>query len=133
MSIHYRLPLAIALLLAIGTARADSLFDHARQYTAQSGQEIRIGRHALWDRKCQARQEPLVHILAGPRNGAVTTRPGVYTVKQSLGSTICNGRQVSGIFVFYRSSPGFHGTDTIRYSVDIAEQPVVNSVSVLVQ
>jgi hypothetical protein len=88
---------------------------------AQSGVETRIAYERAWNRDCQA-LPTTVTVTQAPKNGAISVVQGTSTVPPSTpnsGETAdnCVGKTVAGNEVHYKSNAGFHGTDSVTYSV----------------
>ena len=94
--------------------------------SAKSGLESLIVEERLWDRNCNA-LPVTVTITKIPANGAISVKPEVRsTIPASTpaqGSTgACAGKQVTGNEIWYKSNPGFRGTDSVSYNVSSQPQ-----------
>ena len=107
--------------------------DEARSATTQAGQEVQIGSHTSFDKKCRAAQMPNITVTAPPANGTVTLRPGKKVVAASAGSANCNGRELPAVLIIYRPKPGFHGTDTVSFTTDWSSRRLGSTVTITVQ
>ena len=87
---------------------------------ATSGIDSRIAYERVWDRNCKALSSN-VAVTQQPKNGTISIVEGTSTIPDSTpnsGSTgDCAGKTVTGKEVHYRSEAGFHGTDSVTYSV----------------
>lgn len=108
---------AVAAVTCIGAAAAKDL---TLTRNAESGVESRITYERTWDRDCEA-LPTTVTVTQPPKNGTIAVVQGTSTIPASTpnsGSTEnCAGKTVTGIEVHYKSNAGFHGTDTVTYSV----------------
>jgi len=76
--------------------------------TAKSGTEIRIAAHGTWGADCQFLEEVVVVITKPPVNGVATLR------RSEVKPDKCSS-PVPATGIFYKSNPGFAGTDTFSY------------------
>jgi hypothetical protein len=87
---------------------------------AQSGVETRIAYERAWDQACKA-LPTTVTVTQPPKNGTISVVQGTSAIPASTpnaGSTEnCAGQTVAGNEVHYKSNAGFHGTDSVSYSV----------------
>jgi hypothetical protein len=87
---------------------------------AQSGVDSRIAYERAWDHDCKA-LPTTVTVTQPPKNGVISVVQGTSTIPASTpnaGSTEnCAGKTVTGNEVHYKSNAGFHGTDSVSYSV----------------
>ena len=114
-------------------ARADDMFDQTRTRTTPAGQDVIIGTHTRWTKRCQFDKMPTVTVLAPPHGGTVDTRVGTKVARGSVGSVSCDGRSFPALLVVYKPNPGFHGQDTVKYSTDYGTNQVVATVTVTVE
>jgi hypothetical protein len=88
--------------------------------SADSGIESLLVDERSWDAKCKPLTTSIT-ITSPPTNGKVTIVPGVSTVAakslQPASVRRCAGKSVPGNQIRYRSNPGFHGTDSLGYTV----------------
>ncbi len=91
-----------------------------RMVSATSGVELEIGTAWGRDKNCK----PLavtVTVTRGPSNGHISVVDATVIAAQvRVGSPEAQcgeRRQIAGKKIMYRSNPGFHGTDTVTYSV----------------
>lgn len=106
-----------AAVTCVGTAAAKDL---TLTRNAESGVDSRIAYERAWDRDCKA-LPTTVTVTQPPKNGTISVVQGTSTIPASTpnsGSTEnCAGKSVAGNEVHYKSNAGFHGTDTVTYSV----------------
>jgi hypothetical protein len=114
-------------------AWADDMFNQTRSRTTPAGQEVIIGTHTRWNKRCHFDRLPTMTVLDAPHDGTVETRTGVKIAKGSVGSVTCNGRTFPALLVLYKPRPGFHGRDTLRYSTDYGNSQVIATVTVFVE
>ena len=103
--------------------------------SAESGVDTRIAHERAWDRKCDALPVQ-VSITKNPVNGTVSVLPGVTSIlpanTPASGSTgTCAGKTITGITVRYKSKSGFHGTDSVSYTVVSGGRPAQARVIVI--
>lgn len=103
-----RLGLAAGLLLAMMVDAS------AANVKAKSGVERMIGRNgSINSRTCQAMSlQPVIAQAA--RHGSVEFR--LNTFKVTNRSSHCLGQEYRGFGIYYRSQPGFRGTDQVVIS-----------------
>lgn len=113
----------IALLIGAEPSFAENL---NLTRSAKSGLESLIVEERLWDRNCNA-LPVTVTITKNPANGTISVVPGARsTIPASTpasGSTgACAGKQVTGNEIWYKSAPGFRGTDSVFHNVSSQPQ-----------
>ena len=110
---------ALTTSVALGSIAADAK-DLKLTRNATSGVDSRIAYERAWDRNCRALPTK-VSVMQQPKNGTVSIVEGTSTIPASTpnsGSTgDCAGKTVTGNEVHYKSNAGFHGTDSVTYSV----------------
>ena len=115
-----RILLALAgtiVTICIATAVAKDL-----QLTrnAMSGVDSRIAYERAWDRNCKALPTS-VKVTQQPKNGTISIVEGTSTIPESAPNSgptgACAGKTVTGNEVHYKSNAGFHGADSVTYSV----------------
>jgi hypothetical protein len=104
----------VALLLvacAIGTAALaqSAATKPGFHVTAKSGQEVQVTVHSSWTGTCQQKSPVAVTITKPPSNGVASTR----TIEEPKPAGCA--WSVPGTGVFYKSNPGFVGTDEFTY------------------
>ncbi len=111
--------------------------DYERNVTAATlaGQPVQIGSHTSgWDGRCSATALPTLVVVDPPKNGSVTTRDGTAVAGTgSTGSKSCNGRTFPATLVIYQPKAGFHGDDSLKYSVRYPSGQVTRTVAIHVQ
>ena len=122
-----------ASVLAGPSASQADMFNQTRSRTTQAGQEVIIGTHTRWNKRCQFDKLPTITVLDAPHGGTVSTHTGTKIAKGSVGSVTCDGREFPALLVVYQPKPGFHGQDTLRYSVDYGANQVIATVTVFVE
>jgi hypothetical protein len=107
----------MAAVTSIGTAAAKDL---TLTRNAESGVDSRIAYERAWDHDCKA-LPTTVTVTQPPNNGTISIVQGTSTIPSSTpnaGSTEnCAGKTVTGNEVHYKSNAGFHGADSVTYSV----------------
>ena len=108
----------IVSLVCVETSAAQSL--NLTRF-AESGIDSLIAQERAWDQNCNA-LPVTVTLTKIPVNGAISVVVGVTsTIPSSTdasGSTgTCAGKTVTGNEVRYKSKAGFHGTDSVSYTV----------------
>ena len=88
-----------------------------RQTTA--GQPVRIRAYTRYNRRCQQDGSPQFTMLQSPAHGALEQRSELVEIKgQPLpGATLCTGKTVSGIAMWYTPQAAFVGTERFEYRV----------------
>ena len=114
-------------------AWADDMFNQTRSRTTPAGQEVVVGTHTRWNKRCQFDKMPVVTVLDPPHGGTVATRAGTKIAEGSVGSVTCNGREFPALLVFYQPNPGFHGQDRLRYRTDYGSSQTIATVTVYVE
>jgi len=110
------------LALAAAVTAMPALADDVRSVETAAGQEVVVGRHGTWIKRCQGGPPPQVLVTQPPANGTLDTRPGDATLQTaanaalSRGVETCIGTTVAGIHVVYHPKSGFHGTDVVHYT-----------------
>jgi hypothetical protein len=88
---------------------------HAEQFvrTVNSGQTALMYSYASWTKDCQP-AHGVVKVLTKPRHGRLFPSKGNITVTRSRFAEYahCIGMKINGFKVEYRSTPGYHGTDS---------------------
>jgi hypothetical protein len=106
------------LLWAAACVLAPSLA-WAQSATVESGVKTEITTHMRYDRRCQPNTVK-IKIVEAPANGTVTSEPKSIVVPPQSDSnmrqqSICVGKTVAGVAIYYKSEPGFVGQDRFRY------------------
>ena len=122
----------IASLMGAALALAQEL---TLTRSAESGVDTRIAHERAWDRSCNALAVK-VSITKNPVNGTVAVVPGVSSTlpanTPAAGSTgTCAGKTIIGDTIRYKSKSGFHGTDSVSYTVVSGSQPAQARVIVI--
>jgi hypothetical protein len=113
--------IAAAGALAIGLTGQAAAKDLTLTRRAASGVDSRIAYERAWDQSCNA-VPTAVTVTAPPKSGTISVVQGTSTIPENTpnsGATAdnCVGKSVVGNEVRYQSSVGFHGIDTVTYSV----------------
>jgi hypothetical protein len=87
---------------------------------AQSGIDARIREHQAWGPDCTPRPVN-IRIVEPPQSGTATIRDETLPVS-AAGShpnndPACIGRPIAGKSIYYKSNPGFRGTDRLGYLI----------------
>ena len=103
--------------------------------SAESGVDTRIAHERAWDRSCVS-FPVTVSITKYPVNGTVSVAPGITSTlpanTPAAGSTgTCAGKTVTGITIRYKSKSGFHGTDSVSYTVVNGGRPPLSRVIII--
>ena len=103
--------------------------------SAESGVDTRIAHERAWDRSCVS-LPVTVSITKNPVNGTVSVAPGITSTlpanTPAAGNTgTCAGKTITGITVRYKSKSGFHGTDSVSYTVASGGRPAQARVIVI--
>jgi len=109
-------------------ARAAEGDDGARRerFTVRPGSEILVGSHENWGPNCSPVALPEVKVLRPPRGGSLEVRPGDFAIRgAAVGSTVCAGKVVPGLGVFYRARSPSGSTDSFRYQAVVGYQQKV--------
>src|SRR4051794_34623100 len=90
----------------------------AQSATVESGVKTEITTHMRYDSRSPP--SPVnIKILEAPANGPVTSEPKTMVVPPSEPNmpqqSICAGKAVNGVAIYYKSEPGFIGQDRFRY------------------
>ena len=122
----------IASLMGAALALAQEL---TLTRSAESGVDTRVAHERAWDRNCNALPVK-VSITKNPVNGAVSVAPGVTSTlpanTPAAGSPgTCAGKTITGITIRYKSKSGFHGTDSVSYTVVSGSRPAQARVIVI--
>ncbi len=111
-----------AAMVAFGAAEAAAA---AKKQTVSSGVPSVIAGFGIYHPStCAHGAIPRVTVLVQPTHGTVTIEPGSWKIKSN---NICDGRDLTGVKVFYRSAPGFKGTD--RTTVDVSYEATFGGVA----
>jgi len=126
----------LGIVVAAGGIGAAGAKDLTLTRKAQSGVETRIVYERAWNRDCQA-LPTTVTVTQVPKNGAISVVQGTSTIPPrtpNSGETAdnCVGKTVAGNEVHYKSSTGFHGTDSVTYSVTNDGKPAGTRVITIV-
>lgn len=119
-----------ALLAFSGAANAYSL-----GRTAKSGKPARMYQYGSWKDDCSS-YGGVVKVISKPQHGTLMPVREVITITSSRfpRKTDCRGRQIQGFVVYYRSRPGFVGTDSFTIEVKYPSNPAdVDTFTVQVQ
>lgn len=74
--------------------------------------------YASWDAACSPLPPPQIALTVAPRHGALSVRPGQFTVSQIReGAADCTGRTYPASTVWYMPAPGNRGPGRFVYSV----------------
>ena len=93
-----------------------------RNATAQTGKDVRIGVLLNVHKDCSSGPLPVVILIKGPSHGNVRVRRAKATVTNVAN---CLATQVPAYVVFYKSHPGFSGTEDVELEVRNVETGAV--------
>ena len=117
---------------AAGTAAADSL---KLTRNALSGVDSLLAYERAWDKDCKALPS-VVTVTEQPKNGSVSVVQTTGTIPASTrdtGSTGgCAGTAVTGNQIRYTSNPGYHGRDTVSYTIMTNNAPAGSKVITII-
>ena len=105
---------ALAALLLPVLLSGPALADEAR--AVPSGVNQQIDFFASVNPDCSPAGMPTVRLLDGPSAGLITTDKARDFLAFPRGNVrhVCNRKRVAGVKLFYRSKPGYVGTDRVR-------------------
>jgi hypothetical protein len=118
MKIWITLPVVWAALAAT-TAGAETL-----SKSVPSGQTTKLDHYTGWNDDCSF-LEIAVNVLTKPAHGVVSHRiaSGVIPAEAKLGSSGgCAGKPTKVLELYYRSTKGFHGADTLTVEMTNGSQ-----------
>ncbi len=93
-----------------------------RKATAQTGKNVRISVLLNVHKDCSSGPLPVVILVKGPSHGNVQVRRAKATVTNVAN---CLATQVPAYVVFYKSYPGFSGTENLELEVRNVETGAV--------
>lgn len=105
-----------AFSLLSGSALAQTT--ETRSQTAQAGKATRLVIAPNLKKDCSSGPMPEIRIVTAPKNGTVITRAG--KLKTPAGYR-CPNKETDAQGVFYRSNPGFAGSDEVLIEVKTSE------------
>jgi hypothetical protein len=89
-----------------------------RSVKAQPDKDVRVGIYVNVQPDCTSGPLPTIRLSDPPSNGRVVVK------RANVGATNykqCLSLQVPGLVAFYRSKPGFSGTDTLSLEVKLPD------------
>ena len=109
--------IAAAVLLVSGCAGGPA--GDARTVAVEPGISVKVGSGSQWNASCQMLRLPTLTVVEPPKNGTTEVKPSVNRIGGGtvVGANPCAGRDIEGVGLFYKSNPGFHGADRLKYSV----------------
>jgi len=81
-------------------------------FEATSAKPVRLGYYASANKDCAPAPLPKIRVVATPKSGTVTVRPGELKTDQVAG---CPGLKTPAQVVFYQARAGAVGTDHVVY------------------
>jgi len=115
------LPRAAAGLLAIAlVAPASGLDRRQRSVYITAGYEARIASYGALDESCNVGAPPEIEVVERPSYGTLGNKPVRIIADRSnmpRRDHPCIGKFIVAIAVYYRPTPGFHGSDRIRLRI----------------
>lgn len=112
-----RLAIAIAACLLTTGAYADT---YKREVPANKGGYI--GGVGFFNKStCTSTAMPRVRIDKEPKHGKLILKPSTGPVSKD--KTICKGKTVNVVYVFYQPKKGYRGADEARISYSILKTP----------
>ncbi len=105
--------LAAALLLAVSQSHAWSQTVE-RAARGEAGKDIRVGVYINVKADCSSGPLPTIRLVDQPVNGNVTVKSGKVNARNYKQ---CLALEVPAYIAFYKSNPGFGGTD--RFTLEV--------------
>lgn len=106
--------MVIAGLLAGWAGGAGAQTNEPAAVTAMSGELVRLGYYASFKADCSPGPLPEIHVTTPPRNGEVVIRQAKVRTRRIVNCPTVEGPVA---IVFYRSQPGFTGSDAVAFTV----------------
>ena len=87
--------------------------------TVISGQPTRIAAYHSWDPGSCNSLAATMNVVVKPSHGTLIPHvvPHIITSSRFVGNTRCAGKPIKALQVDYKSTPGYHGTDT--FTIDV--------------
>jgi hypothetical protein len=117
MPVRTMLVLAAAFAaFAAACAASSAALAKEQKVKAASGVEVLAVRTGSHLHKCRLAPAPKATVLQAPAHGTLAMRPLHYIADSGapVGDHRCVKKPILGTAVYYRSAPGFHGTDFVR-------------------
>ena len=111
-----RLPQTVFVVAALltGAAAASAEEPTPDKATVSSGEEVRLGAYALFEKDCSPGPMPTVRVPATPQHGVIVVRKGKLRTRRVADCPIAEG---PASIVFYRAAKGFIGSDAVTFEV----------------
>lgn len=103
---------AAAITASAGPAASQS--SQSATLSVASGQQLRLGYYSIFKKDCSAGPVPEIRISSPPKHGSLTLQIGTLATKRLQN---CPEAKAPVQVVFYRSSPGYSGPDSVAFDV----------------
>ncbi|VWD50728.1 P lipoprotein [Burkholderia lata] len=113
--------------MATGTLSSDNV----SQRVTTNGKEVRLSRHATWNRRCIGGQAPDLAFIRQPAHGRIEVRDESFQLAGTASTpNSCDGATVLGKVVYYIPNPDYHGPDQVDYRISSQYRTYTRTVSV---
>ncbi|MBY4864935.1 DUF2846 domain-containing protein [Burkholderia sp. Bp9017] len=116
---------------AASTAIVSLSSDSVLKRVTTSGKEVRLSRHATWNRRCVSGQAPDLMFIRQPEHGRIEVRDESFQLAGTAStSNSCDGATVLGKVVYYIPSPDYRGPDQVDYRISSQYRTYTRTVSI---
>ena len=105
--------LVVALISTVALAQPAPTSNYT-SFEATSAKPVQLGYYASANKDCTPAPLPKIRVVATPKSGTLTVRPGELKTDQVAG---CPGLKTPAQVVFYQARAGAVGTDHVVYEV----------------
>ncbi|WP_081078514.1 DUF2846 domain-containing protein [Burkholderia territorii] len=96
-----------------------------------NGKEVRLSRHATWNRQCIGGQAPDLVFIRQPAHGRIDVRDESFQLAGTTStSNSCDGATVLGKAVYYIPNPDYRGPDQVDYRISSHYRTYTRTVSI---
>lgn len=105
--------------------------------TVQGSERTHIGEYVAWEADCASK--PLkIEMIDPPKHGELSQEDGPVEIAGVTTGTMgqCQGREITGILLYYQADAGFRGEDVFKFRyryVEPDDEPVVVTFTVKVE
>lgn len=134
------IPMLAALWVAIVSTSTSGYGETVFQTmseTVQGSERTQIGEYVAWESDCASK--PLkIEMIDPPKHGELSQEDGPVEITGVTTGTMghCQGREITGILLYYQADAGFRGDDVFKFRyryVEPDDEPVVVTFTVKVE
>lgn len=111
-------------------SQTDNMSTHV---TTAAGKEVRLSRHAAWNKQCATQPAPDLTFIREPAHGHIEIKTESFQLASTVTTNaLCIGATVVGKVVYYVPEPDYHGDDQVDYRISSQYRTYTRTVSIKV-